>query len=307
LYAHPVKADLDRNLSTLFHAANHKARDENNRLITEFAGRGMERSTSLISAVMRSLDTIHQEAFATAMPVLCDFAKRMQWPVAEIATLARPHLENLSNSLLAGVPQASFPDEWQRVQAQYALVFKQRLDGALRDLEIGFIGGRSVVVKDSDRRAVILQRFYEARHVKGGFTSLPVDPSASEEERLIAANICRQLDESGLIDWKGSLGPGIDGAGRITSRGIDVIEGNASPPIAITIDSRQYSVHGSSNVQIGEGNAQDITIRADKVIAAIDHSQATDQEKEKARSIVQSILASPFLTKIFGWVTGSPE
>jgi hypothetical protein len=187
------------------------------------------------------------------------------------------------------------------------LVFKQRLDGALRDFEIGFIGGRSMAIKDSDRRAVILQKFYEARHVKGGFISLPVDPSASEEERLIAANICRHLGESGLIEWKGFLGPEVDGAGRITSLGIDVVEGNTPAPIAITIDSRQYSVHGSSNVQIGEGNAQGITIRADKVIAAIDHSQATDEEKEKARSIVKSILASPFLTKIFGWVTGSPD
>ena len=151
------------------------------------------------------------------------------------------------------------------------------------------------------------QKFYEARHVKSGFISLPVDPSASEEERFIAANICRQLGESGLIDWKGSLGPGIDGAGRITSRGIDVIEGNAPPPIAITIESRQISVHGSSNVQIGAGNAQGITIRADKVIAAINDSQATVEEKEKARSAVQSILSSPLLTKIFGWVTGSPD
>jgi len=112
---------------------------------------------------------------------------------------------------------------------------------------------------------------------------------------------------SALIDWKGSLGPGIDGAGRITSRGIDVIEGNAPPPIAITIESRQISVHGSSNVQIGAGNAQGITIRADKVIAAINDSQATVEEKEKARSAVQSILSSPLLTKIFGWVTGSPD
>jgi hypothetical protein len=91
----------------------NKVRDEKNRLITEFAGRGMERSTSLISAVMRSLDTIHQEAISTAIPVVYDFAKRMQQPPPEIATLVRPLLESLGNSLLAGLPQAGFPDEWQ--------------------------------------------------------------------------------------------------------------------------------------------------------------------------------------------------
>jgi hypothetical protein len=302
VYARPVKADLDRNLSTIFHTAHHRARDEQNRLISEFTRHGM--STGLIWAVMRAVDTIHQEAVSTAMPVLCDFAKRMQHPSSEIATLARPHLENLNNTLLAGLPQAGFPDEWRRVQTQYSAVFKQRLDGALRDFEIGFIGGRSVVTKDSDRRAVLLQKFYDVRHVKDGRTRMPVDPSASQEERGIAYNICRQLAESGLIEWKGFLGPEVDGAGRITSQGIDVIEGNARPPIAITIDSRQYSVHGSSNVQIGEGNAQDITIRAEKVIAAINDSQATAEEKEHAKSVVQSILASPVLAKILGVFTG---
>ncbi len=164
-----------------------------------------------------------------------------------------------------------------------------------------------MAVKDSDRRAVMLKKFYEARHVRGRFISMPVDPTASEEERLIAANICGQLAESGLIEWKPLLGPGIEGAGRITSHGIDVMEGNAPPPIAITIDSRQYSIHGSSNVQIGEGNAQNITILADKVRAAINSSQVTDEEKAEARSVLQSILANPLLAKIFGWMTGLPS
>jgi hypothetical protein len=163
-----------------------------------------------------------------------------------------------------------------------------------------------VETKDADRRAVILQKFYEVRHVKDGWTRMPVDPSASQEERNVAYNVCRQLGENGLIEWKGVLGA-IDGAGRITSQGIDVIEGNARPPIAITIDSQQYSVHGSTNVQIGKGNAQGITICADKVIAAINGSQATVEEKEKARSAVQSILSSPLLTKMFGWATGSSD
>lgn len=306
MYAQPVKADLDRNLSTIFHAAHHKARDEKNRLITEFAGRGMSMSTGVIGAAIRALDSIHQDAISKAMPVLCDFAKRMQRPAGEIAILARPHLENLGNTLLTELPQAGFPDVWHQVQTQYALVFRQRLDGALWDFEIGFIGGRSVVIKDSDRRAVMLQKFYDARHVQDGWTRLPVDPSASQEERNKAANICRQLADSGLLEWKPVVGQA-DGAGRITSQGIDVIEGNATSPIAITIDSRQYSVHSSSHVQIGEGNAQGITIRADNVIAAINHSQATADEKAKAGSIVQSILASPLLTKIFGWGTGSPD
>jgi len=97
----------------------------------------------------------------------------------------------------------------------------------------------------------------------------------------------RSLRRTGLIDWKEGLAGEPEGMGRITSRGVDVIEGNATPPIAITIDRRQFSVHASSNVQIGEGNAQDINFTAEKIVASINSSTATPAEKEKAKSLFQ--------------------
>jgi hypothetical protein len=158
-------------------------------------------------------------------------------------------------------------------------------------------------VKDAERRAIILRKFYDGRHARDGWMALPVEASASDDERRIAANICRHLGESNLIQWKPVLGPRF-GAGRITSEGIDVIEGNARPPIAVTIDSHQYSFHGSSNVQIGKGNAQNITFNADRIIAAINSSQAPSAEKEKAKSIFQSILESPLLSSVLGSFVG---
>jgi hypothetical protein len=283
------------------HSAHQKARAERGRMTSEFAARGMVHSTSLISAAMGVLNTIHNDAIAAAMPIVRDFAERMNVPVTEITPLARAHLENLGNSVLGELPPAGFPTEHQRIRRQYAQVFQQRLDGALRDIEIGFIGGRSMVVRDSDRRAIILHKFYDGRHAQQ-WIGLPVDASTSREEQIIAANICHQLAQSGLIEWKALAGESV-GMGRITSRGIDVIEGNATAPIAITIDSRQYSVHGSTNIQIGEANAQGITFHTDKLIAAINNSTATNEEKEKAKSLLQGILASPLLTKIFGILT----
>jgi ABC-type transport system substrate-binding protein len=87
------------------------------------------------------------------------------------------------------------------------------------------------------------------------------------------------------------------GFARITSRGIDVIEGNATSPFAINI------VHSSSNVQIGEGNAQSFTFSGEKIVGAINNSNATTTEQEKAKSLWQSVLDR--LTKVIGLFTGA--
>jgi hypothetical protein len=54
---------------------------------------------------------------------------------------ARPHLENLGNTLLGEIPPNGFPADHQRIVAQYRAAFQQRLDGVLRDVEIGFLKG----------------------------------------------------------------------------------------------------------------------------------------------------------------------
>jgi hypothetical protein len=152
MYEFPTKADLDRNLSIILHAAHHKARAECASLKCDFAARGMSlKSTSLIGGVVGSVDPIHKEALAQAMRIVLNVAERMQVAPKQIIPWARPHLENLGNTLLAQIPPAGFPAEQQRIMAQYRLVFQQRLDGALRDIEIGFIEGRSLAPTDSDR------------------------------------------------------------------------------------------------------------------------------------------------------------
>jgi hypothetical protein len=153
----------------------------------------------------------------------------------------------------------------------------------------------------SSKMLIGVQSCFDERHTRG-WIALPVDSSASKEERIITANICEQLAQSQLIDWR-SVGSEPMAMGRITSRGVDVVEGNATPPIAITIgtvESRQYSVHGSSNAQIGDGNVQDVTFRGERIIAAINNAEATEREKEKAKSLLQSVLDNPLLNKILG-------
>jgi hypothetical protein len=143
-YEPPTKGDLDRNLSMIMHAAHHKAMAERGRVITEAAAHGVAQSTRVIVTAAAAFDKIHAEAIDQAMHVIRDFAEHMQVAPKQITPWARPHLENLGNSVLGQLPPAGFPAEHQRVRAQYLLVFEQRLDGALRDIEIGFIKGSSV-------------------------------------------------------------------------------------------------------------------------------------------------------------------
>jgi len=141
VYELPTKGDLDRNLSTTMHSARQQAHAECVRLTSEFASRGMGLSTSLIGAVVGSLDKIHVDAIGEAMRVVHAFAERMQESPNQLTAWARPHLENLGNAVLSTLPVAGFPVEHQRVRAQYQAVFQQRLDGGLRDVEIGFVKG----------------------------------------------------------------------------------------------------------------------------------------------------------------------
>jgi hypothetical protein len=272
MYEQPTSADLDRNLLTLTQGTLDKARAEKARIDGRVESQGWALSSRFIIHVADALDPLHKKAIAEAMHVLKDFADRMRRPASEVALMARPRLENLAAVLLSEIPDGTgFSHEQQRVRSEYGQRFQARLDDALRDIGIGFIGGRSVTSKDSDRRLLALQTFYDQRH-RQDWTPFPGDPATSQEERAVAVNIGQQLAQSGLIEWKPNLGTG-SGMGRITNRGVDVIEGNAPSPIALTVDARQYSVAGSSNVQIGDGgNRMNVTtsIVAKGDVAALD-------------------------------------
>jgi hypothetical protein len=141
MFERPIKGDLDRSLSLLMHDSRHKLMDECNHIKSEAIKAGALRSNRLISTVVQAADQLHKEAMDQAVPILFDFIGRMQIAPVEITAWARPHLENLGNSLLGVVPPNGFPADYQRIRAQYNAVFQQRLDGVLRDVEIGFVKG----------------------------------------------------------------------------------------------------------------------------------------------------------------------
>ena len=83
---------------------------------------------------------------------------------------------------------------------------------------------------------------------------------AIEPDHIRLLNICEQLAEHGLLHWRSLRGLTVDGGmGNISASGVDVVEGTARAPIAITLHT--ISVIQSSNVQIGDSNTQDVNVR----------------------------------------------
>jgi nucleoside phosphorylase len=134
------------------HEARHKLMDEINQIKSDAAKAGALQSNRIIVAAVKVADTLHQDAMKQATTILLDFIERMERPPAEVTGWARPHLENLGNSLLGCVPPNGFPADHQRIRTQYHAVFQQRLDGVLRDVEIGLVKGTGFVRAETMER-----------------------------------------------------------------------------------------------------------------------------------------------------------
>jgi hypothetical protein len=145
MYQPPTIFDFQRNLDTLIHSGEHRARAAAVNVKSDHAVRGLSDSTTVITMAIGQFNEIHQDIIQRAMQLIEDFCSRN----AELAPgilggTARGRLDNFAAFLLATVPPTSFTQEAQRFRGQYTLVFRQRLDGALRDIQIGFIGGRKI-------------------------------------------------------------------------------------------------------------------------------------------------------------------
>lgn len=161
-------------------------------------------------------------------------------------------------------------------------------------------------MKDTEIRGILLQKYYERRrerHIQ--LSSEDFDGQISDTD---IAYISDQLAEHGLIDWQPfhNRGELVGGFGHITAFGVDVIEDeDVDSPIKIVFDQRNITVTKSTNVQIGNVNIQTETITIGEIIAAIAKSNASEKEKNDAKSILKRFLEHPLVTSILGGVSGS--
>lgn len=151
-------------------------------------------------------------------------------------------------------------------------------------------------MKDTELRGIILQKYYEhRREVLFRPESNDFNPPISDED--ITA-ISQQLGEHGLVKYLGDtmFGGHYHHAGsKITAFGIDVVEGEATPDIKVTlVENKTINFHGNvngENLQIGDHNQITVTQHITEIQRAIEKSNGTPEQKEEAKGMLEKISA----------------
>jgi hypothetical protein len=160
-------------------------------------------------------------------------------------------------------------------------------------------------VKDNEARGVVLKKFYELRTTKSHLEIADFEDTVLSLHDL--GRILEQLAEQRLIDWNPRKSSATSETrymvifAKITSFGVDVIEGTTKPPIAISIDN-SVTVHGSHGVQIGgQGNVQNVTLDVERLNTFIDSSSASITEKEEAKGLLKRLAENPLVKGAIDW------
>src|SRR5690554_3576177 len=121
-------------------------------------------------------------------------------------------------------------------------------------------------MKDSEARGLILQYLYDRRREESVMVNdIDLGNQIIKED---IDRIVKQLYELGLVRGE-LLMSGYLADAEITPHGIDVVEGNTKPPIAITMhsDNRQFNIGSiTGNVQVGDFNSQQVTMNLQQLI-----------------------------------------
>ena len=159
-------------------------------------------------------------------------------------------------------------------------------------------------MKDNEVRGIVLQEYYDRRRegtLLWSNNAVQKITSKFGIDHIDLFRACDQLAEHGLISWEPvrMRGYTAGGAGEISAFGVDVIEGEKKAPIAINL-GHNISIHSSPNVQIGNNNVQDVKIEFEKIIGAINKSDATNEEKAEAKSLLKQYLEHPVVAAVIG-------
>jgi hypothetical protein len=164
-------------------------------------------------------------------------------------------------------------------------------------------------MKDSVVRGYLLQLLYERRSegsIPFGHTEQAVPPPGGINRRDWLRAVA-QLSEYGLIDWRplqDQSGMGLlAGFAKINELGVKVLEGGVESPIRISIDeSRRTSVSRQQQAPIAASTPQQeaITEALEKVIAAINQADVSEEEKMEAKCLLRKLLDSKAAASVLG-------
>jgi hypothetical protein len=155
-------------------------------------------------------------------------------------------------------------------------------------------------MKDTEIRWLLLQRYYEKR--REGFT-IPTlkdfDGKLSEEDILYGSD---ELGQLGLIEWKSVKDGGriAAGMGRITPRGVEVVEGEAQSPVSVDRSKQDYNIKGSSSQSEPDSDAFGYNYDVALSFAGEDRAFAEAVAKGLRDAGVQVFYDDFFAAKLWG-------
>ena len=141
MFERPEKKDVDYALSMLMHEARRQIAECKTKIQSEATKHGLSQNSRALVMTFDAADKIHTASMIQAKQILVDFVPRIGRPASEIIAWVKPHLENLSNTVLRQIHHSGFPQDYQRLIDQYRMAFSQRVEGTLRETEIGYIRG----------------------------------------------------------------------------------------------------------------------------------------------------------------------
>ena len=164
-------------------------------------------------------------------------------------------------------------------------------------------------MKDSVVRGRLLQLLYERRNegsIPFGRLEEAVPPPGGISHRDWLRAVA-QLSEYGLIDWtpledKSGMGQ-LSGFAKINDFGVKVLEAGVAPPIQISIDERRRTtVPRREQAPIAKSTPQQqmMTDALEKVIAAINQADVSEQQKNEAKSLLRRLLGGKAAAKLLG-------
>jgi len=150
----------------------------------------------------------------------------------------------------------------------------------------------------SELRRKVLKSFYDK---DDGRYHDPFGDASTTEEKVAIEAACRHLRDEGLIEWTQPIGSDFVGHGKITGQGATRYEQWGKPAVPNVVNN--ISFHGPANqIQIGDGNSISLALVSDQVITAIDASNASPEEKTKAKSLWSQLTNNQSFAAIVGAV-----
>jgi hypothetical protein len=163
-------------------------------------------------------------------------------------------------------------------------------------------------MKDSVVRGCLLQLLYERRSegsIPFGRVEQAVPPPGGISRRDWLRAVA-QLSEYGLIDWtpledKSGMGQ-LSGFAKINDFGVKVLETGVAPPIQISIDEIRRTAAPQQETPIATSTPQQqkITDALGQMITAINQADVSEEEKNKAKSLLRKLLSSKAAAKVLG-------